>query len=250
MTRRFLKHAVSLAALTLALSACSAVDRIESIGEKPKLAPIDNPIAQPGYQPVTMPTEQSPAGMHSANSLWAPGARSFFHDPRASHVGDIITIDISIADAAQISDTTTRTRTNSDDAGLTNFFGLEGSLQKILPSGADPSSLVKMGSDTSNVGAGSVNRSETVNLTLAGVVTQVLPNNNLVVSGHQQVRVNSELRDLQISGLVRPEDITSDNTVNLAQIAEARVSYGGQGQITDMQQPRYGSQLFDILMPF
>ena len=107
-----------------------------------------------------------------------------------------------------------------------------------------------MGSDTSNVGAGAINRSETINVTLAGVVTQVLPNGNLMVSGHQQVRVNTELRDLQISGLVRVEDITSDNTVNLAQIAEARVSYGGQGQITDVQQPRYGSQLFDILMPF
>ncbi|HWA30874.1 MAG TPA: flagellar basal body L-ring protein FlgH, partial [Rhizomicrobium sp.] len=105
-------------------------------------------------------------------------------------------------------------------------------------------------SDTSNVGAGSVDRSETVNLTLAGLVTQVLPNGNLVVSGHQQVRVNYELRDLQISGIVRPEDITADNTVNLSQIAEARVSYGGKGQITDMQQPRFGSQLFDVLMPF
>jgi flagellar L-ring protein precursor FlgH len=240
----------SIAALAFALGGCSAVDRIKSIGEAPKLSPIANPVAQPGYQPVTMPTEQSPLGPHEANSLWTPGARSFFHDPRASHVGDLITIDITIADAAQISDTTTRTRTNSDDANLTNFFGLEGTLAKALPAGADPASLVKMGSDTSNVGAGSVNRSETVNLTLAGLVTQVLPNNNLVISGHQQVRVNNELRDLQIGGIVRPEDITSDNTVNLSQIAEARVSYGGQGQITDMQQPRYGSQLYDILMPF
>jgi flagellar L-ring protein precursor FlgH len=250
MTRQTLKQAASFTALVLALGACSAVDRIENLGATPKMAPIANPIAQPGYQAVTMPTEQGPLGPRSANSLWSPGARSFFHDPRASHVGDIITIDITIADAAQISDTTTRTRTNSDDANLTNFFGLETTLAKALPSGADPSSLVKMGSDTSNVGAGSVNRSETVNLTLAGIVTQVLPNGNLVVSGHQQVRVNAELRDLQISGLVRPEDITSDNNVNLSQIAEARVSYGGQGQITDVQQPRYGSQLYDILMPF
>jgi flagellar L-ring protein precursor FlgH len=250
MTKTTLKLTVCLAALGFALGGCSAVDRVKNIGEAPKLAPIANPIAQPGYQPVTMPTEQGPPGLHQANSLWTPGARSFFHDPRASHVGDLITIDITIADAAQISDTTTRTRTNSDDANLTNFFGLESTLAKALPAGADPSSLVKMGSDTSNVGAGSVNRSETVNLTLAGLVTQVLPNSNLVVSGHQQVRVNNELRDLQIGGIVRPEDITSDNTVNLSQIAEARVSYGGQGQITDMQQPRYGSQLYDILMPF
>ncbi len=234
----------------LVLAACSAVDRMENIGKVPDLAPIANPIVPPNPPPVSMSTEQAPGGAKMANSLWAPGSRSFFHDPRASHVGDIITIDISIADAAQLSNSTTRSRTNSDDANLTNFFGLEGTLTKVLPTGADPASLVKMGSDTSNVGAGAINRSETINLTLAGVVTQVLPNGNLMVSGHQQVRVNNELRDLQISGLVRVEDITSDNTVNLAQIAEARVSYGGQGQITDVQQPRYGSQLFDILMPF
>lgn len=250
MIRTFLKQSACLAAIGFVLCGCSAVGRIEDIGKAPELSPIANPVAQPGYQPVTMPTEQGPLGPHMANSLWTPGARSFFHDPRASHVGDLLTIDITIADAAKLSDTTTRSRTNSDDANLTNFFGLESELQKALPSAADPSSLVKMGSDTSNVGSGSVDRSENVNLTLAGLVTQVLPNGNLVVRGHQQVRVNYELRDLQISGIVRPEDITADNTVNLSQIAEARVSYGGKGQITDMQQPRYGSQLFDVLMPF
>jgi flagellar L-ring protein precursor FlgH len=249
MSRSYLKQFASLAVIATSLCACSAVDRVESLGAPPALAPIETPVVQSSYQPITMPTEQAPAGPHQANALWSPGSRSFFHDPRASHVGDLLTIDITIADGAQVSDTTTRTRTNSDDANLTNFFGLENSLSKILP-GSDPASLVKMGSDTSNVGAGSINRSENVNLTLAAVVGQVLANGNLIVRGHQQVRVNNELRDLQISGIVRTEDITSDNTVNLSQIAEARVSYGGKGQITDFQQPRYGSQLFDILMPF
>ena len=234
-------------AALIALSSCSAVDRINNIGQAPPLSSVTNPAPQPVYQPVTMPTEQAPPGPRQANSLWAPGSRSFFHDPRASHVGDILTIDISIADAAKLSNTTSRTRANADNANLTNFFGLETQLPSL---GMDPANLVKMGSDTSNVGSGSIDRSESVTLTLAGTVTQVLPNGNLVVSGHQQVRVNNELRDLQIAGIVRTEDITSDNTVNLSQIAEARVSYGGQGTVSDVQQPRYGSQLFDILMPW
>ena len=149
-------------------------------------------------------------------------------------------------DAAKLSNTTSRSRTNSDDANVTNFFGLENGLPKSM----DPGSLVKMGSDNSNVGAGSVNRSESVNMTMAALVAQILPNGNMVISGHQQVRVNNELRDMQISGIVRTEDITADNTVDLAQIAEARVSYGGNGTVSDVQQPRYGSQLFDVIMPW
>ncbi len=248
--RKYASLLLSSSVAGLMLAGCSAADRIADIGSPPALAPIANPVAQPNYQPVSMPTEQSQTGPRSANSLWTPGARSFFHDPRASHVGDIITINISVADAAKLQDTTSRSRANSDDANLTNFFGLESELQNALPNAADPSSLVKMGSNTSNVGSGSIDRSEAINTSLAGIVTQVLPNGNLVISGHQQVRVNYELRDLQISGIVRTEDITSDNTVNLDQIAEARVSYGGAGQIMDVQQPRYGSQLYDILMPF
>ena len=225
-----------------ALSACSAVDRLENIGEAPKMAAVGNPAGQqivaaiPRPQPIT----------HDNNSLWQPGAQSFFHDPRAMHVGDVITVNVSVADTAKMQNTTSRSRTNSDNANLTNMFGLE----KVLPPAIDPTSVVKMGSDNSNVGTGSIQRQESISMTLAALVAQVLPNGNLVIDGHQQVRVNNELRDMRLSGIVRREDITQDNTVNLSQIAEARVIYGGQGTMSDVQQPRYGSQLYDILMPW
>lgn len=244
-------HKILFAAATVsALTGCSAIDRVREIGDPPGLATIADPASPVNAGAPSLPMPPPPEPTRAVNSLWASGARSFFHDPRASRPGDIITVNISVADAAKISNTTSRSRTNSDNANLTNFFGLETELANALPQAASPASLVKMGSDTSNVGAGSVDRSESINLTLAALVTQVLPNGNLVIGGHQQVRVNNELRDLQVAGIVRLEDITSSNTVDLSQIAEARISYGGRGTVSDMQQPRYGSQLFDILMPW
>jgi len=236
-----IRKTVLLAGAAALLAGCSTYNRLSELGSGPKLAAMNNPAPQ-----VSVPMPQPPAEPRGRSSLWQPGARSFFHDPRASRVGDIITVSVAVADAAKISNTTSRSRTNSDDANLTNFFGLE----KALPSSMDPSNLVKMGSDNSNVGAGSVNRSEAINLTLAALVTQVLPNGNLVISGHQQMKVNGELRDLTVSGIVRTEDITSANTIDLTQIAEARISYGGHGTVSDVQEPRLGSQLFDILMPW
>jgi flagellar L-ring protein FlgH len=239
---------VRLSRLLLATSAvsllagCSTYDRLTHLGQDPKLSPMKSPSQQ-----VSVPMPPPPADPRASGSLWQTGAHGFFHDPRATRVGDVLTVTISIADAATLSNTTSRSRTNSDDANLTNFFGLE---KYLAASSIDPANVVKMGSDTSNVGAGSVARSETINLTLAALVSQILPNGNMVISGHQQVKVNGELRDLQISGIVRTEDITSDNTVDLSQIAEARLSYGGQGTVSDVQQPRIGSQLFDILMPW
>jgi flagellar L-ring protein precursor FlgH len=241
MQRPFLKIS-ALLMMGASLSACSAVNRLENIGEAPKLSAVGNPAGQKIVAEIPRPQPIS----HIDNSLWQPGAQSFFHDPRAMHIGDVITVNVSVTDTAKLQNTTSRSRTNSEDAGMTNFFGLE----KALPSSVDPTSLVKMGSDNSNVGAGSIQRAETISMTLAALVAQVLPNGNLVIDGHQQVRVNNELRDMQLSGIVRREDITQDNTVNLSQIAEARVTYGGQGTMSDVQQPRYGSQLFDILMPW
>ena len=210
----------------------------------PKMAAVAFPVAE---QITPLPMPAPPTEPRAASSLWQPGARSFFHDPRASRVGDILTGNVSVADAAILSNTTIRARSNSDDANLTNFFGLE---KSIAASGMDPGSIVKMGSDTSNVGAGSVDRSESVNVTLATLVTQVLPNGNLVIGGHQQMKINSELRDLTVTGIVRLEDITNANTIDLSQIAEARITYGGRGTVSDVQTPRYGSQIFDILMPW
>jgi flagellar L-ring protein precursor FlgH len=244
-----LKQFASLAVVALALGACNSIGRLEDIGSPPPLSPVADPRPET-YEPQAIPLPPPQSDVRQANSLWQPSARSFFRDPRASHVGDILTVNVSIADAAQISNTTARSRKNSDDAALTNFFGLEGPLAKALPGTVDTSKLVNMGSDTSNTGSGSVNRAETVNLTLAAVVAQVLANGNLVITGHQQVRVNNELRDLQVSGVVRPEDITNTNTIGLSQIAEARISYGGRGTVSDVQQPRLGSEIFDILMPF
>jgi flagellar L-ring protein FlgH len=242
MMMRAFKTGLAIGAACLAAS-CNTYDRVKDFGSGPEMSP----IVRPGEQkPVSLPMPQPSGEVHGSGSLWQPGARSFFRDPRASKVGDIITVDVTIADAAKISNDTKRARANTDKAGLTNFFGLE----TLLPTAMTPSSLLNTNSDTSNEGSGSVNRSESISVTLAAMVTQVLPNSNLVIGGHQQVKVNGELRDLQISGIIRTEDITSSNTVDLTQIAEARITYGGKGTVSDVQEPRWGSQLLDILMPW
>jgi len=241
MRNLFLKLSAALL-MGASLSACSALDRLENIGEAPKMAAVGNPAGRQIVAEIPAPAPIS----HDNNSLWQPGAQSFFHDPRAMHIGDVITVNVTVDDSAKLANTTSRSRTNSENANATSLFGLE----KVLPPTMDPTSLVKMGSDNSNVGTGKVERSEALNLTLAALVAQVLPNGNLVIDGHHQVRVNNELRDMRLSGIVRREDITQDNTVNLSQIAEARVIYGGVGTVSDVQQPRYGSQLLDIIMPW
>ena len=238
------RNALLLTAATAFLSACSTYDRLSDVATGgPKLASMTNPAPQ-----VSVPMPQPPAEPRGRDSLWQPGARSFFHDPRASRVGDIITVSVAVADTAKLSNQTSRSRTNSDDASLTNFFGLE-KVPAVTAAGGG-GQLVNMGSDSSNVGAGAVARSETVNMTLAALVTQVLPNGNMVIAGHQQMKINGELRDLTVTGIVRTEDITSSNTIDLTQIAEARINYGGRGTVSDVQTPRIGSQLYDILMPW
>jgi flagellar L-ring protein precursor FlgH len=234
--------------LAMGLSACAVTDKIHDIGKPPAFSPIALPDGSEG------PTARRPDLLYTqprqANALWRPGSRSFFRDPRAAKIGDILTVNIAIGDDATIANTTTRSRSASEGADLTKFFGLESQLGKVLPDAVDPSKLVDLGSDSASNGTGTVNRSETINLTVAAVVTDVLPNGNLVIQGQQEVRVNYEVRELTVSGVVRPEDISNANTIDHTQIAEARISYGGRGQLTDVQQPRYGQQLFDLLFPF
>jgi len=231
--------------LVAGLSACNTMSRLSEVGSGPDLSKIEDPQAKQGYQPVSLPMPTPTPAERNPNSLWRAGSKAFFKDQRASKVGDLITVEIEIKDQAKLSNQTNRARDNMDTAKLNNFLGFEdqGFFEKITPK-------IDMESNLSNSGKGAIVRSETVDLKLAAIITQTLPNGNLVLQGKQEVRVNQELRDLVITGVIRPEDVTSTNTVSYEKIAEARISYGGRGQVSDVQQPRYGQQIFDILMPF
>ena len=235
---------------TLALGGCNTLDRLSDIGAAPKLTTIQNPTREPNYRPVTMPMPAPIVAERQPSSLWRAGARAFLKDQRASDVGDIVSVIIQIDDKATIDNTTKRSRKATEDDSASALLGYETKLKNVFPDAIDPSKLVSTDSATDNEGAGSVDRSEKITLKIAAVITQVLPNGNLVLQGRQETRVNYEVRDLQLAGIIRPEDITSTNTIRYDQIAEARISYGGRGQIMDVQQPRYGNQLMDILFPF
>ncbi len=237
---------VSVVTLSSLMCGCSAIDRITNIGEQPKLSAIKNPTTQPGYKPVQMPMPTPQPATYNPNSLWRNGSRAFFKDQRARQVGDILTITVNITDKAVIANETQRSRTNTEDSGITDFLGAK----TQTPSAALPGRLLTTDSTMSNDGKGSINRQEALQTNVAAVVTQVLPNGNLVVEGKQEIRVNYEIRELIVAGIVRPEDIQSDNTIDSSKIAEARIAYGGRGQIMDIQQPRYGSQLMDVVLPF
>ncbi|MEO1251456.1 MAG: flagellar basal body L-ring protein FlgH [Pseudomonadota bacterium] len=234
----------------LALSACSTMDRIKSIGEAPDMAPTENPALIYGGREVAMPMPTATTEAANDNSLWRAGSRAFFKDQRARRTGDIVTVVIDIDDRARLNNTTERRRDNGETAEIPAFGGLEQRLADVLPDGADPAQLVDLSSGSNSRGEGAVDRREDVQLTIAAIVTQVLPNGNMVIAGKQEVRVNYELRELTVTGIIRPEDISSANRIRHEQIAEARVSYGGRGQLTDVQQARYGQQLYDILFPF
>lgn len=233
-----------------ALSACGAADRIANIGQAPEMAKIENPTAQRGYQPVSLPMPTPKNVAPQKNSLWAADRTTFFKDQRANDIGDIITVVINIDDGAEMENESSRTRSGREDAAMGSLFGLESSLDRILPQAVNNTDLVDLDSDSTHTGTGTVEREEEVTVQLAALVTQILPNGNMVINGKQEVLVNFEKRILQIDGVIRPEDITIENTISYEKIAEARIVYGGEGQITDMQQPRYGQQFYDIVFPF
>jgi flagellar L-ring protein precursor FlgH len=244
---------IALAALAASLAGCTTIDRLASVNEAPVLTEIKDPTAQAGYRPVNMPMPETIVASYQPNSLFSNEARGFFKDQRAHKVGDILTVIVTIDDSAQISNSTARSRDAENQAGV---GGVLGSIFGGLPGGGVPGvdisadGQISTSSALSDTGTGSVNRSEALETQVAAVVVQVLPNGNLVIEGRQEVRVNFEVRDLIVAGIVRPEDIHADNTIPSTKIAEARISYGGRGQITDVQQPRYGQQIADAILPF
>ena len=252
-----MRKVILLVALGATLSGCGSVGRLQQIGKAPKLSGID-PIATPEVEAsLAMPSDRSggrptnvamerPAAAPTA-SLFRTGAGAFFRDQRAAKMGDILTIKINIQDKADLGNNTSRTRGGSENGGLGNLLGIS-PVAKLV--GADANKVFETDSGSKYSGGGSTARSETINMTMAAIVTQVLPNGNLMIRGKQEVRVNFEMRELLVTGIIRPEDIARDNSIQHSQIAEARVIYGGKGQLTDAQQARWGQQIYDALFPF
>ena len=243
---------VTLAGLGLALGGCGTVkDAIRG----PKLADMNSHALAASMQasPAVIASSAKPASppaASTANSLWRPGARAFFIDQRASKPGDILTVLININDSAKLQNNTTSSRQNATKGEISHLMGVETAIAKIMPKGFDPTNAIDQAGSTSSTGGGSVARQEQVQLTVAAVITGVLPNGNLLIQGSQEVKTNNELRELTVSGIVRPEDISATNTINHSQIAEARIQYGGRGDISRVQNTPYGQAIAESLSPF
>ena len=233
--------------LSLCLTGCG---RLEAVGRAPDLSsPISgNEVMAMSVAPL--PDRLTGSDRPDAASLWTAGRQSLLGDRRANRRGDIVTVVIEIDDSAEISNSSNRARNGSEQLSLPSLFGVPQRLDDRLPDGASMAEAVSTTSSSQSGGNGAIRRAEELTLRIAATVTDVLHNGVLRIDGSQEVRVNFEMRELLISGYVRPEDISRQNEITYDKIAAARISYGGRGQISDVQQPRYGQQLVDILLPF
>lgn len=243
MNRFLLVCLVSL----VGVSACS---RLEEVGRAPDFTPERAGAEYRAMTSLPLPVEITPARRVDSASLWSGARGSLLGDRRAMQQGDIMTVVIEINDKAEISNSTNRSRSGSEDLNIAEFLSIPERINPILPAGATVENPLSTSSSSKSAGDGSVKRNEKLTLRVAATITGVLPNGVLQIAGRQEVRVNFEMRELLVTGYVRPEDISRQNEITYDKIASARISYGGRGQISDMQQPRYGQQIADILLPF
>lgn len=223
-----------------ALAGCGP-KALEEIGVPPKMSAVGDGLNGSRQSIYSYP--EKPSAEVRKFSLWDDRQSRFFTDARALSVGDILTVLISINDSAKFKNESERSRTSTKSLGLGGSYDVDGT-------GSSANLDGNIDSQTDSQGSGTTNRSENIDFSVAAVVTEVLPNGNLMIRGSQEVRVNAELRILTIAGIVRPSDIGSNNTISYERIAEARVSYGGRGRLTEVQQPPYGQQILDTVLPF
>lgn len=231
----------------LLLTACGQLDQV---GRAPDFSPLEGSYQHHAMYSAPLPESADPDAPADASSLWTSSRASLLGDRRAGQRGDILTVVIEIDDRAEISNSTGRSRNGAQQMSVPSLMGIPQRIDRSLPDGASMDKAVDTSSSSSFSGTGSVARKERLTLRIAATVVEKLANGVLRIEGQQEVRVNFELRELIVTGYVRPSDITRQNEITYDKIAGARISYGGRGQITDVQQPRYGQQINDILLPF
>jgi flagellar L-ring protein FlgH len=237
----------SIILVTLLLSGCG---KLSQVGRAPEFSPVEGSYQHHAMYAAPVPEHVAPSGPSDASSLWTGDNDSLFADRRAARRGDILTVVVEIDDSAAISNTSGRSRTGAQKAGLPSLIGIPERLEESLPVGASLDAAFETKSSSTFKGNGNVARKEQLTLRIAATVVEELPNGVLRIEGQQEVRVNFELRELIVTGYVRPIDISRQNEITYDKIAGARIAYGGRGQITDVQQPSYGQQAADIVLPF
>lgn len=233
--------------VTLALAGCG---KLQQVGRAPEFSGLEGTNQHYAMYSAALPEDLPSATASDGSSLWTGGTASLFGDRRAAKRGDILTVVIEIDDSASISNSTGRSRSGQQSGGIPDLVGIPQRLNESLPEGASMGDAFDMDSSSTFKGNGSVSRKEKLTLRIAATVVEKLPNGVLKVEGQQEVRVNFEMRELVVTGYVRPTDISRQNEITYDKIAGARIAYGGRGQITDVQQPTYGQQVADIVMPF
>lgn len=236
--------------LLLSLGLVAGCARLDQVGRAPQFEPLEGSYQHHALYSSALPEETELNGPSDASSLWTAGQSSLFGDRRAGGRGDILTVVIEIDDKAEISNSSGRSRSGKEKSGIASLFGIPQRLDRALPEGATSADAVNATTTSSYTGNGSVARKEKLTLRIAATVVEELPNGVLRIEGRQEVRVNNELRELLVSGYVRPVDVSRQNEITYDKIAGAQISYGGRGQISDVQQPRYGQQIVDIISPF
>jgi flagellar L-ring protein precursor FlgH len=238
---------ISVGFLVFLVAACG---RLDEVGKAPDFTPIQTGEEFNAMMSPPMPIAYETDAPMTQASLWSRSRGSLLGDRRAVKQGDIMTVVIEINDKAEISNSSNRSRSGSENLAIPQLFGIPQRIDPTLPTGASLGSAVSTTSSSASAGDGSVKRNEKLTLRVAATITAVLPNGVLQIVGRQEVRVNFEMRELMVTGYVRPADISRQNEVTYDKIASARISYGGRGQITAVQQPRYGQQIADIILPF
>jgi flagellar L-ring protein precursor FlgH len=242
-----IKFSKSALICVIGLSACAKVDHL---GKPPSFSPTKETPEHVAMLWPGLPLHSQPQRPVDHASLWSGEQQSLLGDRRAMRKGDILTVVIEIDEKAEISNDTKRSRSGSESLAVPQLLGVPQRQGSRLPEGASLAEAVSIDSSSDSGGKGTVKRREKLTLRVAATVVDVLPNQVLAISGSQEVRVNFEIRELLVTGYVRPGDISRQNEITYDKIASARVSYGGRGQITDLQQPRYGQQVLDMVLPF
>ncbi|MCB1332079.1 MAG: flagellar basal body L-ring protein FlgH [Roseivivax sp.] len=236
--------------ILLMVALLAGCDRMDHLGKPPSLSDTETTREHSAMVYSGIPDKALPERAVDRASLWSRERTSLLGDRRAMRRGDILTVVIEIDERAEISNATARSRNASQSMSVPDLLGIPQRIDQGLTDGASMGSAVSLDGQANASGDGSVRRNEKLTLRVAATVVDVLPNGVLAIQGNQEVRVNFELRELLVSGYVRPADITRLNEITYDKIASARISYGGRGQITDMQQPRYGQQVLDMVLPF